>query len=114
MVNLISYNIIYGDRFINDRTDLLKIHYKCNFDIPTKVKIYLSDFTFNTESQYQLIIPHKNTWWTSFSCRGSHILNHDKQITNSFIEPLKLTFINDETDEVINEFKLDFKLDFKS
>ena len=109
MINLISYNITYGDRFNNDRTDSLKVHYECDFDKPTKVKIYLGDSIFNTERQTQAITPHKGIWWTDFYSRNAHFLNHDKQISNSFIEPLTLVFENEETNEIIKEFKLDFK-----
>ncbi len=109
MINILSYNITYGDRSSGDRTDSLKVHYECNFENPTKVIIYLGDSIFNTESQYQEIIPSKGTWWSVFYSRNSHFLNHDKQITNAFIEPQNLIFKNKETYEIIKEFKLDFK-----
>lgn len=109
MINLISYNITYGDRFNNDRTDSLKVHYECNFDEPTQVKVYLGDSIFNTESQVQELTLQKGIWWTEFFSRNGHSVNHNKQITNAFIEPLNLVFINKKTDKVIKEFKLDFK-----
>ena len=109
MINLISYNITQGDRFTGDRTDSLIVRYECNFDKPTKVKIYLGDHIFNTERQTQEITPHKGIWWTDFYSRNSHFLNHNKQVTNAFIEPLNLIFENKETGEIIKEFKLDFK-----
>ena len=108
-VNLISYNITYGDRFSNNRVDSIIIHYESNFDTKKQVKIYLSDYTFNTESQFQLIDLHKGMYWSSFSSAGPHSVNNGKQITNSYIEPLRLSFIDKETNELINEYKLDIR-----
>ena len=108
-INLLSYNITYGNRFNNDRVDSIKIHYSSNFETKKRIKVYLGDYIFNTESQHQTIEVHKGTYWSTFSSVGSHSVNNDKQITNSFTEPLSLTFTSNDTDEVIDEYKLDIK-----
>jgi len=74
-----------------------------------KVRVYLGDYIFNTEKQYQDLTLKKGGYWSQFSTRGVHNLNNEKQNTLSYIEPLRLSFIDIETDKVINEFKLDIK-----
>lgn len=109
MINLVSYNVSYGDRFNNNRTDEIKVHYNVNFENEKKVRVYLGDYIFNVERQNQTLNLKKGQYWSTFYSRNSHFVNHDKQVTTSFIEPLKLVFIDDETDKVIGEFKLDIK-----
>jgi hypothetical protein len=109
MINLISYNVSYGDRFNNNRVDIIKVHYTSNFKNEKKVRVCLTDYIFNTESQYQDLTLKKNGYWSQFSTVGVHKLNNKKQNTPSYIEPLILSFIDIETDKVINEFKLDIK-----
>jgi len=109
MINLISYNVSYGDRFINNRTDEIKVHYNVNFENEKKIRIYLVDYIFNVEKQHQTLNLKKGSYWSTFYSRNSHYVNNDKQITTSFIEPQKLVFIDDKTNKVINEYKLDNK-----
>jgi len=108
-IKLLSYNITYGDRYNNNRSDSIKVHYRGFFDNETNVKVNLSDYIFSTERQHQNIKIKQGNYWTVFHSIGPHSLNNDLQITNSFIEPLRLTFINNDTDEVIDEYKLDIK-----
>lgn len=108
-INITSYNITYGDRYSNDRVDTIKIYYNSNFENKKKVKIWLGDYIFNTESQHQTLELHQGSYWSIFSSSGSHSVNNGKQVTNSFIEPLKLVFTDEETNEVIVENKLDIK-----
>ncbi len=77
-INLLSYNITYGNRFNNDRVDSIKIHYSSNFETKKRIKVYLGDYIFNTESQHQTIEVHKGTYWSTFSSVGSHSVNNDK------------------------------------
>jgi len=109
MINLVSYNISYGNRFNNNRSDEIIVHYNVEFENEKKVRVYLSDYIFNTEKQYQKLNLKKGGYWSQFSTRGSHRINNKKQITSSYIEPLILSFIDDETNKIINEFKLDIK-----
>jgi hypothetical protein len=109
MINLISYNVSYGDRFINNRTDEIKVYYNVDFENEKQVTVYLSDYVFNTEKQHQELNLKKGGYWSQFSTRGSHRVNNKKQVTSSYIEPLRLSFIDNETNKVINEFKLDIK-----
>jgi len=109
MINLVSYNITYGNRFNNDRTDYIKVHYTVNFENEKKVRVYLGDYIFNTESQYQDLTFKNGNYWSQFSSKGAHKVNNKNQITPSYIEPLKLVFVDNETHEVINEFKIDIK-----
>jgi len=108
MIDLISYNVTYGDRFNNDRTDNIKIYYKSHLEKGTKVRIYLEDDIFNTESQYQDLNLGTGIFWSQFSSRGPHNLNNDRQITIPFIGPQKLIFL-DNNGNTIKEFKLDIK-----
>lgn len=109
MINLVSYNVSHGDRVKNNRTDIIKVHYDVNFENEKKVKVYLGDYIFNTEKQYQILNLKKGRYWSVFGNSGIHQLNNIKQITTGFVEPQKLVFIDDETDKVINEYKLDIK-----
>ena len=109
MINLVSYNVTYGDRFINDRTDYIKVQYTVNFENEKKVRVYLGDYIFNTESQYQDLTLKNGNYWSLFNSGGANKINFYKQNTLSYIEPLRLSFIDIETDKVINEFKLDIK-----
>jgi hypothetical protein len=108
-INLISYNVTYGDRYNNNRSDSIRIYYSVNFETKKRVKIYLSDYIFNVESQHQTIEIKQGDYWSVFHSIGTHRINNDIQITNSFIEPLRLSFVDEDTDEVINEYKLDLK-----
>lgn len=109
MINLVSYNVIYGDRFNNNRTDEIRVNYNVDFENEKQVTVYLGDYIFNTEKQHQTLNLKKGGYWSQFSTRGSHRVNNKKQITSSYIEPLRLSFIDNETNKVINEFKLDIK-----
>ena len=108
-IKLLSYNITYGDRYNNNRSDSIKVHYRGFFDNETNVKVNLSDYIFSIEGQHQNIKIKQDNYWSVFHSIGPHNINNDLQITNSFIEPLKLSFINFDTNEVINEYKLDIK-----
>ncbi len=109
MINLLSYNIVYGNRFIGERSDEIEIHYNVDFQEETEVKIELSDYIFNTEKQHQVLRLKNGNIWSRFSSRGSHSVNNKKQITTSFVEPLKVSFFNNKTNEIINQFKIDIK-----
>jgi hypothetical protein len=109
MINLISYNVTYGDRYNNNRSDSIKINYRVSLNEETNVKVNISDYIFGVEGQHQTLKLKNNDYWTVFHSIGPHKLNNDLQKTNSFIEPLKLTFINNDTNKVINEYKLDIK-----
>jgi len=61
MINLVSYNVSYGDRFINNRTDEIKVHYAVDFENEKKIRVYLGDYIFNTESQFQNLNLKKGT-----------------------------------------------------
>ena len=108
MIDLISYNVTYGDRFNNDRTDNIKIHYKSYLEKGTKVRIYLEDDIFNTESQYQDLNLGTGIFWSQFSSKGPHPMNNDRQITTPFSTPQKLIFF-DEKGNTIKDFKLDIR-----
>lgn len=108
-IELISFNVKHGDRFNNDRVDDIKIHYRTNFDKPTPIKVFIGDYIFQTETQFQKLELGSALYWSQFSSKGSHVLNNYKQNTIPYIGPQKLTFINDNTNEIINEFKLDIK-----
>jgi len=109
MVSLLNYTVTYGDRNNNDRSDSLQVYYKFHTEELKDLTISLNDAIFNTESQKQIIKPYGGTWGTKFGSRNTHSLNYNKQITNAFIEPLNLVFINNKTNKIIKEFKLDFK-----
>ena len=108
-IELLSYNVTYGDRFRNNRIDNLRIDYTCNFTKPTKIKITLEDSIFNVEKQTMLFEPGMGTFFTTFLSTGIHHINNELQITDSFIHPLVLKFIDFETDDIINEYFLDIK-----
>lgn len=108
-IELVSYNVIYGDRFKNNRVDSLRIDYMCNFTKPTKIKMVLRDYIFNCEEQEMFFQPSMGRFFTIFLSTGVHHVNNGFQITDSFIHPLKLKFINLESDEIINEYLLDIR-----
>lgn len=108
-IQLISYQVYYAERFKNDRIDKLRIDYTCNFEKQKKIKITLEDSIFNVEKQNMFFEPGKGQFFTTFLSTGIHHINNELQITDSFIHPLNLKFIDFETNEIINEYFLDIK-----
>lgn len=108
-IELISYKVYYGERFKGERIDELRVDYKCNFKNPTKIKVILSDSIFNTEVQTMFFEPSSGQFFTTFLSTGIHQINNGLQITDSFIHPLTLKFVDFETDKIINEYLLDIR-----
>jgi hypothetical protein len=108
-IELISYQVYYDERFKNDRIDKLRIDYTCNFEKQKKIKITLEDSIFNVEKQTMFFEPGKGNFFTTFLSTGLHHINNGLQITDSYIHPLILKFIDFETNEIINEYFLDIK-----
>lgn len=108
-IELVSYYINYGERFKNNRVDRLRVDYLCNLKTSRKIKIQIQDSIFNTEVQSMNFEPGIGTFFTEFLSTGVHNVNNGLQITDSYIHPLILKFIDFETNEIINEYFLDIK-----
>lgn len=113
-IEIKSHFIKYGERNINNRNDVLRIDYISNLTKKTKIKVELEDNIFNTEKQDMTLEHASGMFFCTFLCSGFHHVNNGVQITDSFIHPLKISFIDVENNKILLEEIIDIRFVDKS